>query len=151
MESAPIVKVVTTIIEQAARFGASDIHIEPFEKIVKVRFRVDGRLKTIMEYDEALMTAISARVKIISGMDISEKRKPQDGRTSMVVDGKTYDIRVSIIPTVYGEKVVMRIAYKDTIARGKQEIGLKGTILKSSIQSFKTPMGSFLSLVHRKR
>ena len=144
MESAPIVKVVTTIIEQAARFGASDIHIEPFEKIVKVRFRVDGRLKTIMEYDEALMTAISARVKIISGMDISEKRKPQDGRTSMVVDGKTYDIRVSIIPTVYGEKVVMRIAYKDTIARGKQEIGLEGNNLEKFNSILQNPHGIIL-------
>ena len=100
IESSPIVQLVRGIIEQAVRKRASDIHIEPFEYMVKVRYRIDGVLRESIKYDRSLYAAIVARLKVISGMDISEKRKPQDGRITMIVDRKEYDIRVSNLPTV---------------------------------------------------
>ena len=83
------------------------------EKSIRVRYRIDGNLREIIEYDNTLLGAITTRIKIMSGMDISEKRKPQDGRITLNVDGREYDIRVSNLPTVYGEKCVMRIASKE--------------------------------------
>jgi type IV pilus assembly protein PilB len=123
LKSAPIVKLVNTMMEQSVRHRASDIHIEPYEKIIRVRFRVDGRLQQMYEYDTSLLSAIVARIKIIGGMDIAEKRKPQDGRISIVVDKKEYDVRVSSLPTVYGEKVVMRVNSKEGFNKGKAQLG----------------------------
>jgi type IV pilus assembly protein PilB len=93
------------MIEQAARQGTSDIHIEALERVARVRFRIDGALYERFTYDIHVLPAIIARLKIMGGMDISEKRKPQDGRITMIVDRVEYDIRASILPTVYGEKV----------------------------------------------
>ena len=107
IENSPIVQLVKNIIEQPARQRTSDIHIEPFEYFVKVRYRIDGNLREIMTYDKSLFPAMIARIKILAGMDIAEKRKPQDGRITIEVDRKEYDIRVSNLPTVYGEKCVM--------------------------------------------
>jgi type IV pilus assembly protein PilB len=139
VNSAPIVQLTTKIIEQAVRERASDIHIEALERQVRVRFRVDGMMKESMKYDLDLLPAITARLKIIGGMDISEKRIPQDGRISMMVDRKEYDIRISVLPTVHGEKSVMRIASKTGLNRGKKELGFGqddmqkfDTILKNS-------------------
>lgn len=123
IKNAPIVKLVNTVIEQAVRLRASDVHIEPFERLVRVRYRVDGRLQESMKYDVSVAAAVIARIKITGGMDISEKRKPQDGRITFVVDKKEYDIRVSVLPTVYGEKVVMRIASKENLTKDKQLLG----------------------------
>jgi len=123
VKSAPIVKLVNTMLEQSVRHRASDIHIEPYEKIIRVRYRIDGRLKQMYEYDNSLLSAIVARVKIIGGMDIAEKRKPQDGRISIVVDKKEYDVRVSSLPTVYGEKIVMRVNSKEGFNKGKAQLG----------------------------
>ena len=100
------------IIEQAVHRRASDIHIEPMENQVRIRFRVDGVLHEAMRHDISLHAALIARIKIVSGLDISEKRRPQDGRATSIVDRQEYDIRVSVLPTVYGEKVVMRLAQK---------------------------------------
>ena len=124
IENAPIVVLINNIIEQAVRQRASDIHIEPMEKTVRVRYRIDGNLKEIMKYDNALLGAITTRLKIMSGMDISEKRKPQDGRITTTVDRREYDIRVSNLPTVYGEKVVMRIASKEGFNVDISKLGL---------------------------
>lgn len=124
VSNAPVVQLVNKIIEQAARQRSSDIHIEALEDHVRVRFRIDGVLKKTMEYDIALLNAIVARIKIIGGMDISEKRKPQDGRITSVVDNVEYDIRVSVLPTVYGEKVVMRLTQKKALNRDKKDLGL---------------------------
>ena len=107
VENSPIVQLVKSMIEQAVRQRSSDIHIEPMEDRVRVRYRIDGALFEKMTYSTRLLAAIVARIKIIGGMDISEKRKPQDGRITQVVDKQEFDIRVSILPTVYGEKVVM--------------------------------------------
>lgn len=115
VNSSPVVMLVNSLIEQAARQRASDIHIEPEREGVRVRYRVDGVLFVASSYDRRLLSAIIARVKILSGLDISEKRKPQDGRSTIMVDGREYDIRVSTLPTVYGEKCVMRLALKQAV------------------------------------
>lgn len=124
VSDAPIVQLVRSLIEQAVRQRASDIHIEALESKVRVRYRIDGALFEKMVYDNSLLPAISTRIKIMGGMDISEKRKPQDGRMSIVVDRQEYDIRISSIPTVHGEKIVMRISSKLNLTRNKKELGL---------------------------
>lgn len=104
VNSSPIVKLVKEMIDLAVRQRASDIHIEPMEERIRIRYRIDGVLQKRATYDISVLPAIIARIKIIGGMDISEKRKPQDGRITQVVDHVEYDIRVSILPTVFGEK-----------------------------------------------
>lgn len=144
VENAPIVQLVNGIIEQAARQRASDIHIEPFERIVRVRYRIDGSLVESIQYDRALLGAITARLKIMSGMDISEKRKPQDGRITIIVDGREYDIRVSNLPTVYGEKVVMRLASKEGFKKEKKDLGMQPDDLKKFDAILQNPHGIIL-------
>ena len=124
VNDAPIVKIVRTMLDEAVRMSSSDIHIEPMEKSVRVRYRIDGVLQQVMEYNTNVLSAMVARIKIISGLDISEKRKPQDGRITQVVDGEEFDIRVSILPTVYGEKTVMRLTKKKGLTRDKKFLGL---------------------------
>ncbi len=121
---APIVKIVRAMIQQAVREGASDIHIEPMERQLRVRARVDGMLQEDAVYPPTMLAAMTARIKIISGLDISEKRKPQDGRLTYVVDGVEFDVRVSILPTVYGEKTVMRLTKKQGLTQPKSYLGL---------------------------
>ncbi len=142
--NSPIVQLVKSLIEQAVRQRASDIHIEPFEYTVKVRYRVDGTLREAITYDRALFSAIIARIKVISGMDISEKRKPQDGRITTNVDRREYDIRVSCLPTVFGEKVVMRIASKEAFKADKKDLGLRADDLAKFDNILKNPHGIIL-------
>jgi type IV pilus assembly protein PilB len=113
------------MIESAVRQRASDIHIEPGARNLRIRFRIDGALYERANYNNNLLGAIVTRIKIVSGMDISEKRKPLDGRMTQIVDKLEYDIRVSTLPTVYGEKVVMRLASKQALNRSKDQLGLK--------------------------
>jgi type IV pilus assembly protein PilB len=108
-EEAPIVKLANGLIYEAVSMGASDIHVEPFEKKVIVRYRVDGVLKIFHQLPANIKDSLVARYKIMSNLDIAEKRKPQDGRIRIKIEGKKIDLRVSTVPTVYGEKVVMRI------------------------------------------
>ena len=124
LSTAPIVQLVRSIIEQAVRQRASDIHIDALESQVRVRYRIDGVLVEKMLYDISLLPAIVTRIKILSGMDISERRKPQDGRMTMTVDRVEYDIRVSILPSSYGEKTVMRLAAANSMACDKSKLGL---------------------------
>lgn len=124
VQNSPIVQMVKTLIEQAVRRRSSDIHIEPMDEDVRIRNRVDGVLITVGEYPMTMFPAIVTRVKIMGGMDISEKRKPQDGRITQVVDKIEYDIRVSTLPTTYGEKIVMRLTAKNAVTRSKQELGM---------------------------
>ena len=124
VSSAPIVVLVNTLLEQAARQRASDIHIEALQESLRVRFRIDGVMYTRHKYSNELTAAVLARIKILAGMDISEKRKPQDGRMTHFVDGREYDIRVSVLPTAYGEKCVMRLALKKSLSRNKSTLGL---------------------------
>lgn len=144
IENAPIVVLINNIIEQAVRQRASDIHIEPMEKTVRVRYRIDGNLKEIMKYDNALLGVITTRLKIMSGMDISEKRKPQDGRITTTVDRREYDIRVSNLPTVYGEKVVMRIASKEGFNVDISKLGLTERDRKVFQDILRNPHGIIL-------
>ena len=123
VESSPIVILVNKIVDNAANERASDIHIEPMEEMVRVRFRIDGVMQEMMHYEIDLLPAIVARIKIISGLNISEKRIPQDGRMTHIVNRIEYDIRVSTLPTVYGEKVVMRLAEKKALTRDKKDLG----------------------------
>ena len=144
VENSPIVQLVNNIIEQAVRQRASDIHIEPFEFNVRVRYRIDGSLREIITYDKALFSAIIARLKIMSNMDISEKRKPQDGRITLMVDMREWDIRVSNLPTVYGEKVVMRLASKEGFKKDKKDLGMRPEDLEKFDNILKNPNGIIL-------
>lgn len=144
INNSPIVQLVKTMIEQAVRQRASDIHIEPMEKQVRVRYRIDGALYEKAAYNISLLPALVARIKIIGGMDISEKRKPQDGRITQVVDRREFDIRVSILPTVYGEKIVMRLTSKNALSREKSQLGLKPHDLQKFDHILKNPHGILL-------
>ena len=144
LNQAPIVKLVKQIIEQAVRKRTSDIHIEPMETRLRIRFRVDGVLQSEMMHDISLHSAMMARIKIISGMDISEKRKPQDGRATSHVDGQEYDIRVSLLPTVYGEKCVMRLTQKKALTRDKKELGFPPAELQKFDKILSHPNGIIL-------
>ncbi len=124
IDSSPIVLLVNQIIEGGVRQRASDIHIEALESNVRVRYRIDGALKQVMTYELNILPAITARIKIIGGMDIAEKRKPQDGRITIIVDRKEFDVRVSVLPTVFGEKTVMRLTSKEGLTKPKSGLGL---------------------------
>ncbi|WP_312651799.1 ATPase, T2SS/T4P/T4SS family [Proteiniclasticum sp.] len=123
INNAPVVKLINSIINQAVKLKASDIHIEPFEKKLKVRCRVDGDLIEVMSPSKAAHAAIVTRIKIMGKMDISERRKPQDGRMEKTVDGRIIDMRISVLPTVFGEKVVIRILDRANFLMSKQELG----------------------------
>lgn len=123
IDNSPIVLLVNQIIEGGVRQRASDIHIEALETNVRVRYRIDGALKQVMTYELNILPAITARIKIIGGMDIAEKRKPQDGRITIIVDRKEFDVRVSILPTVFGEKTVMRLTSKEGLTKPKSGLG----------------------------
>ena len=123
IDNSPIVLLVKQIIEGGVRQRASDIHIEALENSVRVRYRIDGALKQVMSYDLSILAGITARIKIIGGMDIAEKRKPQDGRITIMVDRREFDVRVSILPTVFGEKTVMILKSKDGLTKPKSALG----------------------------
>ncbi|TMI86869.1 MAG: type II secretion system protein GspE [Bacillati bacterium ANGP1] len=124
VQEAPVVQLVNLIILQGLRQRASDIHIEPLDTRVRIRFRIDGTLYNIMTPPKRIQAAIISRVKIMADMDIAERRLPQDGRIDLKVEGREIDLRVSTIPTVFGEKVVMRILDKSAMLVGVEQIGL---------------------------
>lgn len=144
VNNSPIVQLVNSMIEQAVRQRTSDIHIEALEKKVRVRYRIDGALHERMTYNIKMLPAIVARLKVVGGMDIAEKRKPQDGRITSFVDGREFDIRVSILPTVYGEKVVMRLTNKNALTRDKAELGFNDHDLKLFDHILMNPHGIIL-------
>lgn len=144
VNNSPIVQLVKTMIEQAVRQRASDIHIEPTQEYVRIRYRIDGTLYEKTTYPLRWLPAIVARVKIIGGMDIAEKRRPQDGRITQIVDRMEFDIRASILPTVYGEKVVMRLTSKNALTKAKSELGLRPNELKKFDRILSNPYGILL-------
>ena len=144
VNNSPIVQLVKSMIDQAVRQRASDIHIEPMERQVRIRYRIDGALYEKANYNIRLLPAMVARIKIIGGMDISERRKPQDGRITQVVDRREFDIRVSILPTVYGEMVVMRLTSKNALTREKSQLGLRADELKKFDHILSNPHGILL-------
>ncbi len=144
VKDAPIVKLVDQIITSAAHKRASDIHFEPLEDRLRIRCRIDGVLQEIMRHDISLLPAMVARIKIVGGMDISEKRRPQDGRMTNIVDRVEYDIRVSILPTVYGEKIVMRLTQKQALSRDKKNLGFTPEELEKFENILRHPHGIML-------
>ncbi len=116
----PAVQLVNQVITNAVKSGASDIHIEPMEKTMRVRLRIDGVLHEVLQNPIKLHNSVASRVKVIGGMDIAERRIPQDGRTTVKVDDRTFDIRIAVLPSVYGEKIVMRL-----LERGSKAVQLK--------------------------
>ena len=119
----PSVRLVDSIIKEAVPYRASDIHIEPFEKVVKVRYRIDGDLQERAEFPINSYSAICARIKIMAGLDIAERRVPQDGRINMIIGGKEFDFRVSTLPTVFGEKFVIRVLDKTSFRFTRSDLG----------------------------
>ena len=124
IDDAPVVKLVNTILGQAVDSSASDVHVEPFETETRVRYRIDGVLFDMLTFPKHLHPPVSSRIKIMSGMDIAEKRHPQDGRILLRVAGRRIDIRVSSLPAIYGEKLVMRLLDQATAMVGLERLGL---------------------------
>jgi len=143
-QETPVVKLVNSIFEQAITLRASDIHIEPFENEVKIRFRIDGVLYDILKLELSVLASLIARIKVIGNMDISEKRIPQDGRTSFNFDNKQYDMRISSLPTIYGEKLVIRIADKSSFVKSKLELGFTDDDLEKYNRIISSPHGIIL-------
>ena len=121
---APVIRLVNSILFQAVRARASDIHLEPFERELKVRYRIDGLLYNILYPPKRLQAAISSRIKVMANLNIAERRLPQDGRIRIRVGEKDIDIRVSVVPTAYGERIVLRLLDKTSILMGLEEIGM---------------------------
>lgn len=144
INNAPVVKLVNSIVKQAIKMKASDIHIEPFEHFVRVRFRVDGDLQEIMTPAKTTHSAIVTRIKIMAKMDIVEKRIPQDGRIEMNMDGKEVDLRISVLPTVYGEKIVIRLLDRANFLFSKKQLGFSDVNLKRFDSIIKNPNGIIL-------
>ena len=147
-EEAPIIKLVNLILSDSLRKGASDIHIEPYERELRVRFRIDGQLCNIMTPPLRLRDALASRIKIMAKMDISEKRLPQDGRikirTSFNSKRKEIDYRVSSLPTLFGETIVMRILDRDTLPLDMSKLGFEDTSLKRVETGILKPYGMVL-------
>ncbi len=141
---APIVKLVNYIITKAVSERASDIHIEPQDSDLRVRFRVDGVLHEVMRSPRSVQAAIISRFKIMAEMDIAETRKPQDGHCAITVSGHTIDFRVSSLPTVYGERIVLRILRKDAILLELSDLGFLPSSLERFESSFRKPYGAIL-------
>ena len=121
---APVIRLVNSILTQAVRARASDIHIEPFERELKVRYRIDGILYNILYPPRRLQAAISSRIKVMANLNIAERRLPQDGRIRIRVGEKDVDIRVSVVPTAFGERIVLRLLDKTSMLLGLEEIGM---------------------------
>jgi general secretion pathway protein E len=140
-----VVQMVNLIFAQAVRDGASDIHVEPYERDVKVRYRVDGMLRDMMKPPKRMHAAIVSRLKILGEMNIAERRLPQDGRIKLTIAGRSVDVRVSIVPTVYGERAVMRILDKGTAMMGLEELGMNLDTLEKFRRLINIPYGIILA------
>ncbi len=143
-EQAPVVRLVNLIIYQAIRDGASDIHIEPFEKQLRVRYRVDGLLQETTSPPKRLQNAVVSRIKIMSELDIAEKHKPQDGKFQLKVAGRPIDFRVSSLPTLHGEKVVLRILDSSKLAMSLDNLGFEQKALDDFRNAIHSPYGMIL-------
>ncbi len=143
-EEAPIVKFVNLLITQAVNDGASDIHIEPGERDLRVRYRIDGVLKEVMRSPRSITSGVISRLKIMAEVDIAERRIPQDGRIALNVAGKPIDLRFSTLPTVYGEKVVMRILDKTSVMLELSDLGFTPENEKRFEESYRKPYGMIL-------
>ncbi len=141
---APVVKLVDMVIKQAVKDKASDIHFEPFEKNFRIRYRVDGALYEMPEPPKSFAVPVISRVKIISGLNISERRKPQDGRIQLKVNGKPIDLRVSCLPTSYGESVVLRVLDRSVVNLELDSLGISTDVLEKLREMIHLPNGILL-------
>ncbi len=143
-EGSPVVKLVNMIISKAVKERVSDIHIEPFEKKVKVRYRKDGVLVDVMQPPKKMQSAITSRIKIMAALDIAERMKPQDGKFQIKFEGRAIDFRVSLLPVVYGEKVVMRILDGSNLSLNLKDLGFEEKALQDYAEAIKKPYGMIL-------
>ena len=143
-DDAPIIRLVNSLLSQAIRERASDIHIEPFEKEVVARFRIDGILYNILTIQKRYQASIASRVKIMAGLNIAEKRLPQDGSMRIKIGGKDVDIRVSIVPTSFGERLVLRLLYRESALLPLDQIGFSGDTLTKFNELISRPHGIVL-------
>jgi len=143
-EGAPVIRMVNMILVEALRTGASDIHIEPMEKTIRLRYRIDGALVERPAPPKPLQAAITSRIKIMSDLDIAERRAPQDGRFNIKALGKEVDLRVSILPTVHGEKIVMRTLDKSSLSPSLSALGLDPVSERSMSYAIQQPHGIIL-------
>ena len=143
-EEAPVVKLLQTVFEEAMRSRASDIHIEPQDRTLRVRFRIDGVLHVQMEADAKIASALALRLKLMSGLDISEKRLPQDGRFAIKVRNNMVDVRISTMPTQYGESVVMRLLNQNTGLLGLDRLNMPPRTLERLRHAVRRPSGMVL-------
>ncbi len=144
IKNAPVVRLVNSIIKQALKSRASDIHIEPLKDTLRIRFRIDGQLQEIMSPSKNTLSALVTRIKIIAGLNIAEKRQPQDGRVQMEIDGRNIDLRISILPTVHGEKTVIRLLDSANALLTKEELGFTETNLRLFNNILDIPNGIIL-------
>ena len=143
-QAGPVIKLVNSIIADAIRIGASDIHIEPQQKGVNLRYRVDGALRHVITMPKRSQAKIVSRIKITAHMDIAERRKPQDGRTRIVLNGAAFDLRVSTLPTADGEKVVIRVLSQDRPTIPFEDLGFESDTLDEFKALLRRPQGLVL-------
>ncbi len=143
-QNAPVVKLVNTLLAEAVKQGASDIHIEPYERNMRVRYRIDGVLEQVMEPPVKLKNALISRLKIMAELDIAERRIPQDGRIKLKIGSKKVDLRVSTLPCIYGEKVVMRILDKGNLNLDLADFGMEQKAIDDIYKAIAAPFGMVL-------
>lgn len=143
-DDAPVIRLLNSLLSEAVRAGASDIHLEPFEKSVSVRLRVDGFLSELASLTPRLAPFLVSRIKVMSRLDIAEKRLPQDGRLSLTLGGSSFDVRVSTLPVRFGERVVMRLLDNDSARISLQDLGMPAEILRRMQSSLAEPNGIIL-------
>jgi type IV pilus assembly protein PilB len=143
-EEAPVIKLANLIILQAIKDRASDIHLEPFEKAMRLRYRIDGALVDATPPPKAMQLALASRLKIMSNLDIAERRLPQDGRMRVKVSGKDYDLRVSALPTVHGEKMVLRVLDKSNLSASIDKLGMDEATFRQFKSAIDAPHGLIL-------
>jgi type IV pilus assembly protein PilB len=142
VDNAPVVKLVNWVISQAVDHGTSDVHIEPQANQLAIRFRIDGVLREITTVPRQLASGVASRIKIMADLDISERRVPQDGRVGINVGGKALDLRVATLPTVFGEKIVIRILDKSNVMLELSEVGFEPDVLAAYERAYKRPYGA---------
>jgi type IV pilus assembly protein PilB len=143
-DDAPVVKLINGILADAVKRGASDVHIEPFEKEIRVRYRIDGSLLEVMKPPLKLKAALTSRVKIMSALNIAERRVPQDGRIKLKMGSRVIDFRVSTLPVIYGEKIVMRILDKGNLTLDLQKFGFEPKAETDLLKAILNPYGMVL-------
>ncbi|MDI6740702.1 MAG: ATPase, T2SS/T4P/T4SS family, partial [Candidatus Edwardsbacteria bacterium] len=144
IDSTPVVKLVQSILMDAIKKGASDIHIEPYEKVLRVRFRMDGILQEVMSPPRRVAAAVASRIKVLSKLNLTERRLPQDGRCSVKLADRTVDLRVSTMPIKYGEKIVIRVLEQSGLAGDLTTLGIEGKALGDFVAATNRPQGMIL-------